>query len=128
MTEFFLDTSFIQALLNSRDQYHERARILLPTVQNAQQVLTTEAILLEVGNALSTYNRPKIYKFLQQLYQTENVIIINIDPPLFQQGLDLYGSRSDKTWGLVDCLSFVVMWRESLTYALTADRHFRQAG
>jgi len=47
---------------------------------------------------------------------------------LFDRGCELYISRSDKEWSLTDCISFVVMRREELTDALTADRHFEQAG
>jgi predicted nucleic acid-binding protein len=42
--------------------------------------------------------------------------------------LDLYDERADKEWGLTDCLSFVVMSDQSLTDAMTPDRHFIQAG
>jgi len=31
-------------------------------------------------------------------------------------------------WGLIDCMSFVVMNDEGVTDALTADKHFQQAG
>ncbi len=51
-----LDTVFIQALLNSRDHYYLQARALLPCVRNAAQVWVTE-VLIEVGNALSAFNR-----------------------------------------------------------------------
>jgi uncharacterized protein len=40
----------------------------------------------------------------------------------------LYEARSDKTWSLTDCLSFVVMEQRHLLEAPTADRHFEQAG
>jgi predicted nucleic acid-binding protein len=40
----------------------------------------------------------------------------------------LYLSRSDKTWGLTDCISFLVMADQGLSEALTADAHFIQAG
>ncbi len=53
----FLDTVFIQAILNPRDQYHSPAMQLFPRVKNAQEVWITEAIFMEVGNALSTYDR-----------------------------------------------------------------------
>ena len=45
-----------------------------------------------------------------------------------QKGLTLYGARQDKTWGLVDCMSFIVMDEQKLTDALTSDIHFIQAG
>ena len=48
--------------------------------------------------------------------------------PLLQEALALYRARPDKDWGLTDCVSFVLMQREGLTEALTADIHFRQLG
>ncbi len=35
---------------------------------------------------------------------------------------------ADKEWSLTDCVSFLVMRERGLTEALTADRHFEQAG
>jgi predicted nucleic acid-binding protein len=52
-----LDTVFIQALLNKRDAYHKRALSFLPRVREASEVWITEAVLLEVGNALGGINR-----------------------------------------------------------------------
>ena len=49
----FLDTVFVQALLNRRDQYHAQAMTLLPRVRSAIEVWATEAVLVEIGNALS---------------------------------------------------------------------------
>jgi uncharacterized protein len=49
----FLDTLFVQAILNPHDQYYQLAKRLIPLVRNASEVWITEAILLEVGNALS---------------------------------------------------------------------------
>jgi predicted nucleic acid-binding protein len=56
---------------------------------------------------------------------------IQIEPcsdALFSAGLELYRRRADKSWSLTDCMSFVVMWREGITEALTGDHHFEQAG
>jgi uncharacterized protein len=61
-------------------------------------------------------------------YQTDNIHVVGIDSDLFMEGLALYQSRSDKMWGLTDCLSFVVMQTQNLTEAMTADHHFVQAG
>ena len=44
------------------------------------------------------------------------------------QALALYQFRPDKTWGLTDCISFVVMQQQNLTDAVTGNRHFVQAG
>lgn len=124
----FLDTVFIQALLNPHDQYHTAAKKILPRVKKAHEVWITEAIFMEVGNALSAYDRLKVSTFVKQCYQTENTVIVNITPQLFKEGLKLYESRQDKVWGLVDCLSFTVMNQQKLLDAVTSDIHFVQAG
>src|SRR5579875_1332705 len=48
----FLDTLFVIALLNQRDQYHECAAELAVRYEG-EQFLTTDTVLLEIGNALA---------------------------------------------------------------------------
>lgn len=124
----FLDTVFIQALLSGRDQYHAQAQAFLPRVRAAAEVWVTEAVLVEVGNALGASNRMAAVTFIRQCYKTANMRVVSVDTSLLQEALDLYQSRSDKAWGLTDCISFVVMQRQGLIDALTADNHFTQAG
>ena len=40
----------------------------------------------------------------------------------------LFEARTDKEWGMTDCISFTVMQERGLLDALTSDDHFRQAG
>lgn len=54
--------------------------------------------------------------------------IVRIDEALEREAWQLWESRPDKTWSFVDCSSFIVMQREGLTEAVTADHHFEQAG
>lgn len=124
----FLDTSFVQALLNRGDQYHADAMALLPRVQSAAEVFVTEAVLTELGNALSTLDRFAAVQFVDQCYQTGNIHVVPVDTSLFRRAVELYRGRQDKEWGLTDCISFVIMQDEHLLDALTADRHFSQAG
>lgn len=128
INQIFLDTAFIQAILNPNDQYHHPAITLLPLVKKAQKVWLTEAILMEVGNALSAVNRQKVVNFIRQCYQTQNIEVVKIDDALFSQAINLYEAYNDKTWGLIDCISFVVMRENNLSIALTSDHHFIQAG
>ena len=123
-----LDTVFVQALLNQHDQYHAQARALLSQVQTAAEVWTTEAILIEVGNALSAVNREAAVQFVQQCYRTANVHVVSVSTQLLARALELYQARPDKTWGLTDCISFVVMADQRISIAATADSHFVQAG
>ena len=91
--------------------------------------VTTRAILLEIGNALSKVrHRAAAVKLLTALEKDPKVEIVPASDHLYQRALDIYRDRSDKEWGLIDCMSFVVMSDQGLTEALTADNHFRQAG
>jgi predicted nucleic acid-binding protein len=47
---------------------------------------------------------------------------------MFARAFELYRSHLDKSWGLIDCVSFIVMRDFGLTEFLTADKHFEQAG
>ena len=47
---------------------------------------------------------------------------------LRRAGFQLYREWEDKEWGIIDCISFIVMRERGLVAALTADRHFSQAG
>jgi predicted nucleic acid-binding protein len=125
---FFLDTVFIQALLNQRDQYHSQAKAFLTRVRTAAEVWTTEAVLVEVGNALAAFHRKAAARFIYQCYRTPNMRVVTIDSSLLNRALALYEARLDKSWGLTDCISFVVMAEQNLINAVTADRHFTQAG
>lgn len=126
----FLDTYFVQALLNSRDPGHDHALRLLPTVRQAAEVVTTEAVLTEVGNALS--GTPRLRQlaaaFVRRCYGEPNMMVVSVERELLSRALYLYESRMDKEWGLTDCISFVVMRERDLIDAMTGDRHFRQAG
>ena len=52
MADAFVDTSFVVALVNKNDQYHNQA-IEFASHFDKRPLVTTDAILLEVGNALA---------------------------------------------------------------------------
>ena len=125
---FLLDTVFIQAMLNERDAFHQQATAFLPRVLDANEVWVTEAVLIEVGDGLSALNRPAAVEFIKECYHTPNIHVVPVGHTLLNLALTLYQNRPDKTWGLTDCISFIVMNQRGLTDAVTNDRHFIQAG
>ncbi len=125
---FFLDTAYVLALLNPNDIYHKQAKALLLSMQSAQEVWITEAVLIEIGNALARSNRSAAVAFINSCYVTPNVRVVPVDSPLLKRAIDFYNNREDKEWGLTDCISFIVMEDYGLTEALTTDEHFQQAG
>ena len=123
----FIDTAYILALSNRRDQYHEQASKLVSRYKGYLMVVT-DAVLLEVGNALARSHRQEAVEVIEQLLASDDVEVVHLTPDLFQRALLMYKTFQDKTWGLVDCISFVVMQDAGITDALTFDRHFVQAG
>jgi len=123
----FVDTSYFLALVNSRDEFHKPASILADQIE--AKLITTEAVLTEIGNALTKSQwRELAVVTLNDLRDDEDVEILSITPQLFSKALKFYSSRMDKEWGLTDCISFVVMKEREFTDALTTDHHFEQAG
>ncbi|MEO0536848.1 MAG: type II toxin-antitoxin system VapC family toxin [Cyanobacteria bacterium P01_A01_bin.123] len=126
----FLDTSYVIALSCSSDQLHDKARQLADQLDSLHfRMVTTQAILLEIGNALSKRrHRSAAIELLESLDRDPNVEIILLSKSLYEDAFSLFCNRLDKEWGLVDCLSFVVMKERQITDALTADMHFQQMG
>jgi len=126
----FLDTSFALALSAPTDQLHERAEELADELEAKKaKLITTRAVLLEIGNALSRQRyRPAAVSLLRSLEADANVEIIPLTDDLYSKAFELYSSRTDKEWGLIDCASFVVMSERGMKKALTADEHFQQCG
>jgi predicted nucleic acid-binding protein len=130
MTELFLDTSFAIALVSSTDKHHARAEELAEQIEaQGTRLVTTKAVLLEIGNALSKQRfRRAAVELLESLESDPKVDIVALSDSLYRRGFGLFSERADKEWSLTDCLAFVVMKDRGLTDALTTDEHFRQAG
>lgn len=62
------------------------------------------------------------------LRTSKNTEIVEISTSLFVKGFETYQKYDDKDWGLVDCISFVVMRESGVMEALTFDGDFKQAG
>ena len=127
MTPRFADTSYYLAVLGPTDVHHAKA-VALSRVKRARYV-TTEYVLLEVGNALHrSADRGLFVALVAGLSVSPTTTILPASADLWQRGNALYAARPDKDWSLTDCISFVVMGELGLTDALTADHHFAQAG
>jgi uncharacterized protein len=123
----FIDTSYILALVNTADQYHPQVR--LAATQTPPPFITTEAVLVEIGNALARLRWRQLgIVTLEALRTDTNIEIVPVDTSLLERAVNLYSTRPDKEWGLTDCISFVVMEQRHLRQVLTTDRHFEQAG
>lgn len=125
--KIFADTSYFIALINEKDQYHQKAQDLAE-VYIYHQLVTTEAVLLEIGNSLSKTHKQATLEIIKILRNSPKTQTVSLTSEIFEKGLDIYEKFSDKDWGLVDCISFAVMWEQEIFEVLTFDDDFRQAG
>jgi len=118
------------ALWSPRDAFHTKALALYLDLEKSNtSVVTTRAVLLEIGNSLSgLHTRSAAIDLLNSLESDPRIGIVSATDELYVRAFNLYQSRQDKEWGLVDCMSFIVMWDREINAALTSDLHFRQAG
>lgn len=125
-----LDTAYVTALVNTRDQWHDAAlRWERKLAVERRRLVATEFILVEIADALAAIRfRAQAIEIIATLRSNSFVEIVPVSTELFQAALMLYEARLDKDWGLTDCTSFVVMNHRNLTEALSTDDHFRQAG
>jgi predicted nucleic acid-binding protein len=127
MNAVFADTSFYLAIVNPSDVEHETARAWSQSYRG--RVVTTEYVLVETGNSLTRGRDREVFTALwNQVHEDPDTTIAPASPELLNEGFSLFAARLDKTWSLTDCISFTVMRQLGLTDALTADRHFEQAG
>lgn len=126
----FLDTNGWLALLNSSDALHSAASIVWSDlVRRGSTIFLTDWIVAETGNGLARTNaRQRFPRAVALLRESPRVRLLSISESLFKASLDLYASRPDKSWGLVDCASFLVMQEHEISEVVTNDRHFGQAG
>ena len=127
MDPILIDTAYVLALTNKQDAHHRKAMELFH-VYNGNVLHVTDAVLLEIGNALARGFKRIAINTIQDLLTSTDVKVHHVTAELFAAGFEMYGKYPDKEWGLVDCISFIVMQREGIRAALTHDKHFVQAG
>lgn len=125
-----MDTAAWIALINTRDILSARAwKVMQELQKQSAPLLTTEFVLLEVADALSSLPlRATTVAYLNGIRGYSFPEIAPASPSIYADGCHLYCQRPDKEWSLTDCISFAVMSQRHITVAFTSDHHFEQAG
>ena len=90
-----IDTSFVIALVNKRDRFHEQANELARRF-DGQPLSVTDAVLLEIGNALSRAFKTEAVEIIDSFILSEDVEIIHLTPGLFSKGLNYTNNTRTK--------------------------------
>lgn len=130
MRRVFADAGYWIALLNPKDGLHGKAREISSTLGRARMV-TSEMVLAEVLNAFASKGellRGAACELVDRIRSNPNAEIVPMTSTAFRDATERYRGRTDKTWGLTDCTSFLIMEQKGITDVLSADRDFQQAG
>jgi uncharacterized protein len=130
MRSVFADTCYWIALLNPRDQLHERA-VRVSQSFKAVKLVTTDEVLTEFLNYFGDRGILLRQAAARMVTQMQVDGRIHIDPQsreTFVAGFRFFRARLDKGYSLTDCISMDLMLRMQLTEVLTNDGHFSQEG
>lgn len=95
MSTVFADTLYWIALINSRDQWHQRAVSINADLSEARLV-TTDSVLTELANFFAEYGdimRRKVALAIRTVLSDEQVEVLSETRQTFLDGLTLYESR-----------------------------------
>ena len=126
----FVDTLYLVALFNPRDQWHERVLEAAKLV-SVTNLITTEDVLVELLNFFSEYGekaRRGTVAQVEGILSGANIEVMPQSHETFMAGLALYKARPDKGYSLTDCISMHAMREHGNVDILTHDDHFRQEG
>lgn len=126
----FADTLFWVAVINPKDQWHEKA-VSVETNLDDCSFVTTEVVLIEVLNYFCAYGeemRLKTVRVIDAILAREDIETVWQAPEIFLKAKDYYASRLDKGYSLTDCISMNVCREHNVTEILTHDHHFTQEG
>jgi predicted nucleic acid-binding protein len=126
----FLDTHGWLTLLNANETRHQKnLELWLDLMRQGRAVVLTDWVIAETGNGLARSRaKNRFVEVVQQMLVAPSVEIVAVDRDLLQRALNGYAKFADKSWGLVDCASFVVMEDRGMVEAFTSDIDFQQAG
>lgn len=131
MRAVFADTSYWVALIDARDQWHDKA-VAVSKLLAYETVRTTDEVLTEVLTFFSAFD-PRMRQYLSEfvrdvLANQTHVEVVEQSRESFLAGLALFEKRPHKSYSLVDCISMQLMKAEGLTDVLSTDHHFTQEG
>ena len=126
----FADSGYWIAIMHTDDQLHLQARRVASRMASVQ-IVTTQMVLTEALNYMSElgeHRRSFASDMVRGLGDAPNIEIIPQTDAQFRAAVERYAARSDQSWSLTDCASFLAMEERGITEALAYDRDFEQAG
>lgn len=132
MSRVFIDTSGWACVFDRRQPQHQKAVDEFQNMrQNRDTVVTSNYVIGELVSLLQSplrVPRSQIIHIIDTIQSTPYIDVIHMEERTHNRAWNLYKTRLDKHWSLVDCASFVLMQEHDIQRSLTTDHHFEQAG
>lgn len=124
----FVDASFLLALFNEDDEFHQKARKTIKELDAIQARLFTSNIALgETINLTFRHKGVKIAKKLLRTFQKTAIEEIFVDQEIFDKGYQLlFSQKTKKDLNLFDCLHLATMKTLGIDTILTYDQGFKK--
>ena len=130
MDKVFADSGYWIARVYPDDPLHQKA-LHVAEQMGSRRIVTSEMVLAEFLNFMArhgSYYRALAVATVRELQTNRAVDIVPHTTGQFWEAIDHYELYSDQRWGLVDCISFLIMREKKIQDALAHDRDFQQAG
>ncbi|WP_425215553.1 type II toxin-antitoxin system VapC family toxin [Tumidithrix helvetica] len=128
--QFFLDTSYVLSLELLNEKHHAEVLAHWQSLdRQTLEIVTTSYVFDEIVTFFNSRDRhDKAVEVGDRLLNSSIIELVQVDESLFIEAWLFFAKHSDKSYSLTDCISFLVMSKKKISKALTADRHFVQAG
>ncbi len=126
----YVDTAWLVALIDVRDQHHEEALALAEKLAGEEAPLvSTDAVVIELCNYFARSPlRSEAIAWVLEVREDSGWEIVSVDRRLLFAAERRYLAHQDKTWSLTDCIGMELMRSRKLERAATTDAGFQQAG
>ena len=132
MGGLFIDSSFYIALVSEVDKWHEYALEIEDSLShnNSLRLVTSNGVLSEVLAFFSrrTEFRESVSEAVNQLLRETRITTFELTKEAFVSALNLYHTRPDKRYSLIDCFSTDIMNKLNIRHVVSYDADFYQEG
>lgn len=130
MEKIFLDTSFLIAYHNRKDENHEEASKWVSNIRKERiRFVISDYIFDEVLTVLLARGSKKLSIDVgKKIMESDRITLIRVDGIVFDKAWEIYQNYSDKNWSFTDCTSYVLMKALNILKGVSFDEHFKQFG
>jgi len=117
----FIDSSYLIALLNDRDQYHKKAVNIESKIRKRKKIIS-QVILTETLNSLSVFGG-KTGKKIYNLINETHTIKYCSNKDFYDKVIEIF-IKYDGTIGFSDCTSISIMKENNIVEIASFDSDF----